>query len=49
MKDKSKVRDAKIQLRLTTAQLENIKAKAKDENKTMTQLIIEKTLPPKNE
>ena len=44
MKDKRKVRDAKIQLRLTTAQLENIKAKAKNENKTMPQLIIEKTL-----
>ena len=44
MKDKSKVRDTKIQLRLTTAQLENIKEKAKNENKTMTQLIIEKTL-----
>ena len=45
MKDKSKVRDAKIQLRLTTAkQFETIKQKAKNENKTMTQLIIEKTL-----
>jgi uncharacterized protein (DUF1778 family) len=49
MKDKSKVRDAKLQLRLTTAQLDIIKAKAKQENKTMSQLIIEKTLPPKNE
>jgi uncharacterized protein (DUF1778 family) len=44
MKDKSKVRDTKIQLRLTTAQLETIKQKAKNENKTMSQLIIEKTL-----
>jgi uncharacterized protein (DUF1778 family) len=49
MKDKTNIRDAKIQLRLTTAQLENIKAKAKHENKTMSQLIIEKTLSPKNE
>ena len=47
MKDKSKVRDAKIQLRLTTAQLEQIKSKASAENKTMSQLIIEKTIPPK--
>lgn len=47
MKDKTKVRDAKIQLRLTTSQLEQIKNKATAENKTMTQLIIEKTLPPK--
>jgi hypothetical protein len=47
MKDKTKVRDAKIQLRLTSAQLEQIKNKATAENKTMTQLIIEKTIPPK--
>lgn len=44
MKDKTNIRDAKIQLRLTTAQLETIKQKAKNENKTMSQLIIEKTL-----
>ena len=44
MKDKSKVRDAKLQFRLTSAQLDIIKAKAKQENKTMSQLIIEKTI-----
>ena len=44
MKDKSKVRDAKLQLRLTSAQLDIIKAKEKQENKTMSQLIIEKTI-----
>lgn len=48
MKDKTKVRDAKIQLRLTTAQLEQIKRNAAHENKTMTQLIIEKTLSSKS-
>ena len=44
MKDKSKVRDTRINLRVTAIQLQTIKAKAKQENKTMTQLIIEKTL-----
>ncbi len=49
MKDKSKVKNTKIQLRLTTSQLQQIKSKAIAENKTMSQLIIEKTIPPKNE
>jgi uncharacterized protein (DUF1778 family) len=49
MKDKSKVRDTRINLRVTAIQLQTIKAKAKDENKTMTQLIIDKIITPKTE
>jgi uncharacterized protein (DUF1778 family) len=44
MKDKTNIKDTKIQLRITAKQFEIIKQKAKNENKTMTQLIIEKTL-----
>ena len=44
MKDKTNIKDTKIQLRITAKQLETIKQKAKNENKTMTQLIIDKTL-----
>lgn len=49
MKDKSKVRDTRINLRVTAIQLQTIKAKAKQENKTMTQLIIDKIITPKPE
>lgn len=49
MKDKSKTRDTRINLRVTAIQLETIKEKAKNENKTMTQLIIEKIITPKTE
>jgi uncharacterized protein (DUF1778 family) len=44
MKDKTNIKDTKIQLRITAKQFETIKQKAKNENKTMSQLIIEKTL-----
>lgn len=49
MKDKSKVKETRINLRVTSSQLEQIKKTALAENKTITQYMIEKTLPPKKQ